>query len=313
MKGQWMKGWRVVPILLASAVLGAAQTGTSVQQGTMPSPGTLNYVEGQVSVNGENVLPGSVRSTVIQPGGTLQTGQGYAEVLLTPGAFLRLGHDTEVRFLSAGLVDTRVQLDRGSAMIESGDLVKGSNIGVSVANAKAQVVKNGLYVFDANQPAVQVFDGEAKVTEGDRTTTLKKGNEVLLSSAQPLKKKDFDTKAEETTPLYVWSKVRSEDEAEANYSLANRFAVYGGGPFVPGWYWDPYWDFYAFVPGWGAFYSPFGFPFYSPGFVYGYGPYLRAGFVHGHYGHGATAFHAVGGFRAAGGFHGGGFHGGGRR
>jgi hypothetical protein len=299
MKGQWMKGLQMVPILLASAVLGIAQTGTSAQQGTMPAPGTLNYVEGQVLVDGANVSANSVRSTVVKPGETVQTGDGHAEVLLTPGAYLRLGHNTEVRFLSAGLVDTRVELDRGSAMIEAADIVKGTNLGVNMENAKAQVVKKGLYSFDASQRTVQVFDGEAKVSEGDRSTTLKKGDEVLLASDQGLKKRDFNTKAEETAELYVWSKVRNEDEAQANYALANRFAVYGQS-FVPGWYWDPYWNFYAFVPAWGAFYSPFGYPFYSPGFAYGYRPYFRAGVVHSYYGHGFGGFRAAGGVRAGG-------------
>jgi hypothetical protein len=307
MKGQTMKIWRLVPIMLASSVLAFGQIAQQ-QAGTMPSPGTLNYVEGQVTVNGETVTPNSVRSTVVQPGESVQTGEGYAEFLLVPGAFLRLGHDTQVRFLSAGLVNTRVELDRGSAMIEAADLVKGTNIGVVVNGATARLQKKGLYEFDANGRSVEVFDGEAKVSEGDHVTTLKKDDEVLLGSAQPLKKRDFNAKAEEATPLYVWSKVRSENEAEANYSIANRFAVYGTG-FVPGWYWDPYWNFYAFVPAWGAFYSPFGFPFYSPAFVYGYGPYLRAGVVRGYYGHpiGAAGFHAAAGFRASG------FHAAGRR
>jgi hypothetical protein len=312
MKKQWVNGWRLVPMLFAGSILAWGQT--AQQTDRMPAPGTLNYVEGRVSVNGADVSSSSVRSTVLQPGNTIQTGQGYAEVLLVPGAFLRLGHNTQARFLTAGLADTQVEIDHGSAMVEAADLVKGTKLGMVMDGATAQLEKKGLYAFDASGQSVQVFDGEAKVSEGDRVATLKKGNEVMLGSAQPLKKQDFNSKAEQTTPLYVWSKVRSENEAEANYSIANRFAIYGDA-FAPGWYWDPYWNFYSFVPAWGAFYSPFGFPFYSPAFAYGYGPYLGVGVVRGYYGHhfgrGAAGFHAVGGMRGAAGFHGGGFHGGG--
>jgi hypothetical protein len=320
MKGQWTKGWQVLTILLATAGLGAAQTSMPRQQqsGAMPPPGAVNYVEGQVSVNGQNLFPQSVGSTVLQPNEVLDTGQGYAEVLLTPGAFLRVGHDSQVRLQSAGLANVNLAVDRGSAMIEATQLVKGTDLAVSVNGVTTQIEQKGLYDFDANQKSVEVLDGKARVTNDHRETTLKKGNEVLLASRRPLKKRDFDVNAVETQPLYVWSKVRSEDEAAANINMANTVEAYGGW-YGPGWYWDPYWDSYAFLPEWGMLYSPFGWGFYSPAFVYAapYGGY----FGHGHWGHGysARAFHGgafhggMGGFHAAGGFHGGmgGFHGGG--
>ncbi len=313
-------------ILLATAALGFAQPNGPMQPGTMPPPGALNYVEGQVSLNGQNLSSSSVRSTVVEPGQVIDTGKGYAEVLLTPGAFLRIGHDSEVRMLSAGLVDVKVGVVHGSAMIEAAQLVKGTNMSVAMDRATTQIEEKGLYDFDANQQSVQVLDGKAKVAEADQNTTLKKGNEVLLASASPLKKSDFNTKSAQTDPLYVWSKVRSEDESQANINVANAYAVYGGA-YGPGWYWDPYWSFYAFMPGSGLLYSPFGWGFYSPGFAYA-APYGYRYFGHGYYGRGyyghafhGGAFHssmggahAVGGFRGGmgGGFHGGGFHGGGR-
>ena len=39
-----------------------------------------------------------------------------------------------------------------------------------------------------------------------------------------------------------------------------------------GWYWNPYYSSWAFVPGGGYFYSPFGFGFYSPAYWGVYGP-----------------------------------------
>ena len=92
----------------------------------------------------------------------------------------------------------------------------------------------------------------------------------------------------------------------------------GAGWLGPGWYWDPWFSCYTFLPDGGIFYSPFGWAFYSPFAVYRspffYGYY---GFGHVHafndfhypYGHG---FEPGGGFRGGvGGFHVGGF--GGRR
>ena len=64
-------------------------------------PGTLNYVEGQVTVAGQTVTSHSVGSVQVEPNQTLETGQGKAEMLLTPGVFLRVGDNSAVRLVSA--------------------------------------------------------------------------------------------------------------------------------------------------------------------------------------------------------------------
>jgi hypothetical protein len=105
----------------------------------------------------------------------------------------------------------------------------------------------------------------------------------------------------------------SQAEAQANIAVAQNVVAYGGW-YGPGWYWDPFWADYAFLPGAGFLYSPFGWGFYSPAFVYA-APFYRGGLYRGGYVHGLAATHSFAG-RAAfgGGFHGrGGFHGGGRR
>jgi hypothetical protein len=276
MKRQWESGSKIIGTLLASAALLVAQTSgleygqpaappsnstfVSGQPATPPRPGTLNYMEGQVSINGVNVVPGA---TVLEPNQALSTSQGYAEVLLTPGVFLRAGHNSEVRLQTVGLVNTQVELIRGSAMIEAAQLVKGSNLAVTVNGTTTRIIDKGLYDFDTNQQSVRVLDGKAKIGE----TTLKKGDEIVLSSTTPLKKRNFDKKAAEADPLYVWSKVRSENESAANLDAANRVAVYGGW-YGQGWYWDPFWSSYAFVPAWRFIGSPFGWGFYSPRVVY---------------------------------------------
>lgn len=328
-----MKGLnRVALALLATAALGFAQmTGTQAparDAGTRSvAPGTINYIEGQVSLDAQPL--GGNRAMTLQPGQTLATGpNGFAEVLLTPGAFLRIGNNSQLRFVAAGLADTKAELDRGSAIVEVDQLIKGTNLSVVMNNAAAQIEKKGLYDFDANRQAVKVLDGKARVTEAAASKTIGKNDQVLLASATPLKKTGFDANAVKTEPLYVWSEARSSDESQANVALAQNVAAYGGW-YGPGWYWDPYWSFYAYLPADGFLYSPFGWGFYSPAFIgywgvpfgyyghYGrYGYLGRGGVYHGHVG-GVAAAHA-GGFHGgfAGGAHafaGGGFHGGGHR
>src|SRR5581483_5247086 len=119
MKGQWRRGWQIAAMLLATAAFGAADVNVPASRATMPPPGAINYVEGQVSINGQNLNRTSAGSTVLGPNQVIETGQGYAEVLLTPGAFLRVGHNSEVRLITAGLADTKLAVIHGSAMLEA--------------------------------------------------------------------------------------------------------------------------------------------------------------------------------------------------
>jgi hypothetical protein len=234
-------------------------------------PGTLNYVEGQVAVAGQTVTSHSVGSLQMQPNQVLETGQGRAEVLLTPGVFLRVGANSSVRLVSPSLADTRVEVLRGQAIVEAAELFKDNNLWVMMDGASTRLVKQGLYAFNAESRLVQVFDGQASVEQGGRHKDLGKGRELALNGNW--KVAHFDPKAQAVEdPLYAWSNLRSEYEAEASMQSARNVFV-GGGAYWdgPGWYWNPYWDMYGFIPGDGIWYSPFGWPFYSPWVAYGYG------------------------------------------
>lgn len=288
-----------------------------------PGPGALNYVEGQVSVQGRPVTSQSVGSVQVAPNQVLETGQGHAEMLLTPGVFVRLGDATAVRLISPELTNTRIEVLRGQAMVEVAELFKDNNVWIAMSGSQTRLDKQGLYAFIANTRVVQVFDGKATVQQDDHDKELGKGHQLALDGTW--KVAHFDTKAQAAQDsLYAWSNLRSEYEAQASMQSARNIFV-AGGPnwYGPGWYWNPYWDFYGFVPGDGIWYSPFGWPFYSPWVVgyYGYGYGFGHGFVRGFprayvgHGHVAGAIASQGGFagsaRVGGGFGRGGFSGGG--
>ena len=48
----------------------------------------------------------------------LETGDGKAEILLTPGVYLRLGSDSSVKMISNSLANTEVTVSQGEAMVE---------------------------------------------------------------------------------------------------------------------------------------------------------------------------------------------------
>src|SRR5205807_2731195 len=71
-------------------------------------PGTVNYIEGSVSVNGATVSTGQAGQASLQQDQTLTTGDGKAEVLMSPGIFLRVGGNSEIRMVSPKLVNPQV-------------------------------------------------------------------------------------------------------------------------------------------------------------------------------------------------------------
>src|SRR5208283_990735 len=243
---------------------------------------------------GQNLSARSVGTARLKSGQTLDTAEGYVEVLLTPGAFLRIGHNSEIRISSAGLVEAQVQLERGSALLEVYQFIPGTNLAVAMSAATTQIRKNGLYAFDAAREAVMVVDGQATVQEAGGATTLEKHHQVLLASDHPLKKRGFKVKALETDPLFAWSRARSEDVAQASSSAAGNATAYAA---APGWYWDPTWNFYGFWPYADSAYSAFGWNFYSPGY-FGFAFYGGGSYYGGHsswHGHSGWHWHGHGG------------------
>ncbi len=240
-------------------------------------PGTLNYVEGQASVDGRPLTAKSASGTTVEAGQVLSTNDGHAEMLLTPGVFLRLGRASSVRMVSPGLTDTRVEILKGRAMVEATDLHKNNHISLLDERANVSLLKNGLYQVDGDGDMVSVYDGKAEVSVNDRNVEVKGGHEFDLNSPvedNKLKTEKFDKKDAGTRdPLYQWSRLRSEYLGEATAS----YPYYGSSGFAGGWYWNPGWNTFAFLPSDGFLYSPFGYGLYSPWAFYGggYGYYGR--------------------------------------
>jgi len=246
-------------------------------------PGTLNYVEGQAAIGNQVLSSKSIGSAELNSGQSLSTESGKAEILLTPGVFLRVGANSMVKMVSPSLTNTEVVLEKGHAIVEVDEMHKENDIRIGADGATTRLLKTGLYDFNLPQSDLRVFDGKAAVFESDAHTTVKGGHEVSLSGSGPLKSQKFDKKSYEGGDLYRWSSLRSSYEAEANVDAAGLYAVNGWGPWGFGWwgadwYWDPWFDAFTFIPGDGIFYSPFGWGFYSPWWVdeapfFGWGGY----------------------------------------
>jgi hypothetical protein len=266
------------------------------------TPGTLNYVEGQASIGDQALNSQSVGTVELQPGQQLTTDTGKAEVLLTPGVFLRVGDHSSVAMISPSLTNTEVGLVSGHATVEVDQIFPENNIRVTEDGTTTRLLKTGLYDFDQRYAALRVFDGQAIVYDEGKNVTVKSGHEMRFTPDAKLKAASFDKKEYQEDDLYRWSSLRSAYVAEANVNAAGLYANQGYGPWGPGWwgagwYWDPWFSAFTFIPGDGIFYSPFGWGFYSPWLV-GYAPFYGYGFGYPYrpfYHHFSTDYHAWGG------------------
>jgi len=276
-----LSGLKLIASFFLAAILSAPAWAA-----TPALPGTLNYVEGQAAIGNQALTAKSVGSVDVQTGQTLTTETGKAEMLLTPGVFFRLGDNSAATLVSPSLTNTEVALNQGQAMVEVAEIHKDNLLRVQQNGATTQLLKDGLYAFDANDGAVRVFKGEALVQDGDRNIKVKGGHELDVKDTASLKTTKFNKKTFEESDLYRFSNLRSEYLAEANVDAARVYFAGGPGWWGPGWYWDPFFTAYTWIPGDGIFYSPFGWGFYSPLWV-SYAPYYRP--FYGRYGTYETA------------------------
>jgi hypothetical protein len=250
--------------------------------------GVIHYTEGQVSLDGKAyTLPKFGEFGDVKVGQTLATEDGNAEVLLTPGVFLRLDENSSFKMIANKLDNTRVEAVQGSLMIEVGELLPDNAITIVAKGADIALLKKGLYRVDAMSGVLRVYDGEARVTSGSQEPVVaRKGRRVLLGDK--LEASNFDTK--ETDAFYRWSERRDEYVAQANISAAKNSRDNNGGFISNGyaaaagygsWAWNPWFGMFTYVPFNGMFMSPFGFGYYSPltvGYLYSpYSPFYYGG------------------------------------
>ncbi|HWE48898.1 MAG TPA: hypothetical protein VG273_03870 [Bryobacteraceae bacterium] len=255
----------IAVLIAVTAAVCSAQSITSARSGT------LHYFEGDVSIDGTTLVAKASKFPEIKEQGVLKTGKGRAEILLTPGVFLRVGENSSIRMLDTRLVSTRVDLLTGDAVVESDDpqmSMKDSPVTLLYKDYEIHLVKHGLIEITSNPSQMRVFKGEAEVSAGDNKVVVKEGR--LMPFTAGLVTEKFTPK--EGDDLYLWARDRSENLSAANMSSARSISqgscyvacANGGGAWNGGWYYNPYFDMITYVPGGGVFWNPFGYGFFSP-------------------------------------------------
>lgn len=249
----------ITVVCLAALAAGAALG----QEVISAKAGMIHYIEGTVLLDGKQVEPKFAEFPQIPEKSVLASTEGRAEVLLGPGTFLRIGENSEFVLLSNRLTDTRLELKRGSAVVDILEIAEGNAVTLLTGDAVISFEKAGVYRLDAVPGRLLVYDGEALVEQKGQVQRVKSSRMLLLNGVAVAEK--FDNRTGDS--LLRWAKRRDESIAMANISsarYATRRGIYGSS----GWSWNPWFGMFTFVPYGHSYNSFWGMRFWSPQDVY---------------------------------------------
>jgi hypothetical protein len=215
MSKRWIVCWAFTPLLGLPAL---AQSVISAHSGL------VQFADGSVFLDDQKLEQKAGKFEQMNNGSELRTGEdGRAEVLLTPATFLRVGANSDVRMLSNKLEDTRVELLRGSAVLDQGpDTLADTAVTIIYNLDQVQIKKAGLYRFDSQPPQLKVEKGQATVTGSGKTVDANAGYVIPFDDKLMARKLLNDPAA---TPgagddLDRWSQARANTVDAGNQSAA---------------------------------------------------------------------------------------------
>jgi hypothetical protein len=176
--------------------------------------GVIHYFEGHVYVHDQALEPHPGKFQSLAQGDELRTEQGSAEVLLTPGVFLRIGQKSAIRMVGNNLADTRVELLAGSALVGSEEPTANTSATLICRNWKVHFLEQGTYRIDFEPPRLWVHQGKAEVSAEATATPVSVEQGMNLSFAGTLVPES--SIKEPADELSDWSKGRSESISTDN-------------------------------------------------------------------------------------------------
>lgn len=198
---------RIAPLPLFALLL-AGQTVRSTHSGL------VYFFDGYVFVGDEQLQQKFGRFPEIGEGRVLRTELGRAEVLLTPGVFLRVDENSAVRLVSDSLSDTRVELLHGSAILEVSHEAANAPDTLIYKTWQVRAPQDSIARIDSEPAQVRILSGTADVSaEGDSAPVTVRRGEVLPFASVLVP--DQATKPAED-PFNLWAMNRSSVVREDN-------------------------------------------------------------------------------------------------
>jgi hypothetical protein len=276
-----------VSTLAVAAMLTLPANGQSV---ISTRSGVVHFFEGVVYLDDQPLQPRFGKFPTIAEGSELRTAQGRAEVLLTPGVFLRLGEDSAIRMVANALSDTRVGLLVGSVLVDSAEPSLGTSVTLNYKDWNVHFRKKGIYRIETEPPRLWVQQGVAEVSSGATGAPVSVEEGMYLPFAPVLvPERSSDVPGDALTD---WAKGRSESisadnaiTAQIDEDPASRdpglgtdgFAYFPlvGVPSLSSGLYGGYSSFYPSQPGFNSIYLP-GYT-YRP-FLFGLTPGVLRGY-----------------------------------
>jgi hypothetical protein len=183
--------------------------------------GLIHHVEGRAFLNHETLPRQFGRFPRIKENDLFRTGKGMAEILLSPGVFLRLGPGTSIRLLSDEITNAWIELISGEVVVEAVNLRQVGGVSLKLEEFDISTNKKGQYHLTANPPWLRVFSGSATAASSGRRLEVKKGREILMDGV--LTDRPFNSS--DRNGLDYWSELRSQLLAESNAALLMKEAA----------------------------------------------------------------------------------------
>ena len=228
MSHRWILSMALTPLLglpvLAQSVISAHS-------------GLVHFSEGAVFLDDQRMEQKTGKFDQMNNGSELRTEEGRAEVLLTPGTFLRVGANSAIRMVSNQLDDTRVELLRGSAMLDQGtDALANTSVAVLYNLVEVRIQKPGQYRFDSEPPQLKVEHGDAAVSAGGKTIEAESGTVVPFDGKLVARRVLNDAPLKSRDDLDTWSASRDTSVAQNNQEAAAASDLSG---VIDGWQNNP--------------------------------------------------------------------------
>ncbi len=279
MSHRWILCWALTPLLGLPAF---AQSVISAHSGL------IHLADGAVFLDDQRVEQKAGKFDQMKNGSELRTQEGRAEVLLTPGTFLRIGANSAVRMISNELDNTRVELLNGSAVLDQGsDTLPNTSVTILYNLDQVRIKKPGRYRFDSAPPQVKVETGDADVATADgKSVEAASGYVVALEGKLTARKLLSDSSVNGAgDSLDNWDRARDLSVADSNLDASAASDLSG---VIDGWQNNPDAVLQSlgippYPPGMSSYISPYpyGSSLYGPGLYgtgLGFSPFGVAGF-----------------------------------
>lgn len=151
--------------------------------------GLLNFFEGTVLLDDQPLNQKAGTFVSVKEGSTLRTEDGRAELLLTPGVFLRIDENGALRMVSSALANTRVEFLKGSAILDSNEAAPGNSLVLVYKTFELRFPKPGVYRLDGEPGVFETYTGEAEIrASGQVPKTIDESHQFFFGIGMDTKK-----------------------------------------------------------------------------------------------------------------------------